>query len=575
MLCSTSMNQQRLELNRRRFLECFSAGGIGLMPGALMAVAQDSARITLDMLQAAEKIAGISFSGDERQAILARLNSGAGPLPGFDALRRADLGSLQPALVFSPVLPGKTIPNERRPVKRQPVDVPAPKTDEELAFLPVTHLAKLIETRRITSTDLTKLYLSRLKRYDSTLFCVVNLTEDLALGQARRVDEEIAAGKYRGPLHGIPWGLKDLFAVKGTKTTWGMTPYRNRVIDQDSTVYTRLTEAGAVLVAKLSTGALAVTARWFGGLTRNPWNIDQDASGSSAGPGSATAAGLVGFSIGSDTGGSIIQPSSRNGVTGIRPTFGRVSRHGGMVLAWTQDTVGPLCRSAEDCALVLHAIQGPDGRDNSVIDVPFNWDASLDVSQLRVGYLRAAFETDIPNDPANPDADFERATRANNRQALDVIRSLGVKPIPFDLPDVPIPAVDFIRYAETAAFFDDVTRSGALTEVERGPEKSTRPVEIRSAYFTPAVEFIQANRFRTYVMQKMDEAMANLDLFIGSNQLLTNRTGHPVVSMPSGFHRGSPTALHFTGRVFGDSEILLLAHRFQAATRHHLNHPQL
>src|SRR5262249_30878479 len=192
-------------------------------------------------------------------------------------------------------------------------------------------------------------------------------------------DEEIAAGTYRGPLHGIPWGLKDLFAVRGTKTTWGMTPYRDRVIDMDSTVYTKLTDAGAILIAKLSTGALAVTAQWFGGVTRNPWNTEQDASGSSAGPGSATAAGLVGFSIGSDTGGSIIQPASRNGVSGIRPTFGRVSRHGGMVLAWTQDTVGPLCRSAEDCALVLSTIHGPDGKDNSVINVPFNWDATADV----------------------------------------------------------------------------------------------------------------------------------------------------------------------------------------------------
>jgi Asp-tRNA(Asn)/Glu-tRNA(Gln) amidotransferase A subunit family amidase len=570
------MNEQRLSFNRRRFLECFSAGGLALMPGALMAVAQDSPRITLEMLQAAEKIAGVSFTNDERQAILARLNSAAGPLPGFEELRRADLGGMQPAFVFNPVLPGKTIPNERRPLRRQAVEISTPKTEDELAFLPVSHLSKLIETRRVTSTELTKLYLSRLKRYDSKLLCVVNLTEDLALRQAHEADEEIAAGNYRGPLHGIPWGLKDLFAVRGTKTTWGMTPYRDRVIDLDSTVYTRLTEAGAVLVAKLSTGALAVTARWFGGLTRNPWNTDQDASGSSAGPGSATAAGLVGFSIGSDTGGSIIQPSSRNGVTGIRPTFGRVSRHGGMVLAWTQDTVGPLCRSAEDCALVLHTIQGPDGKDNSVIDVPFNWDTAMDVTRLRVGYLRAAFEGEITSDPSNPDAaEFERATRTNNQEALRIIRSFGVNLVPFDLPDVPIPAIDFIRYAETAAFFDDVTRRGILAAAEQGPERTTRPIEIRSAYFTPAVEFIQANRFRTYVMQQMDKAMADLDLFIGSNQLLTNRTGHPVVSMPSGFHRGSPTALHFTGKIFGDSEILLLAHRFQAATRHHLSHPPI
>jgi len=533
-----------------------------------MAVAQDSPRITREMLEAAAKIAGVSFTREEQQAILARLNSSAGPLPGFDALRGADLGSTQPAFVFNPVLPGKTLPTERRPIKRQAIEVSMPATDEELAFLPVTHLAKLIETRQIKPTDLTKLYLSRLKQHDPKLLCVVNLTEDLAQRQARRADEEIAAGTYRGPLHGIPWGLKDLFAVRGTKTTWGMTPYRNRVIDVDSSVYTRLTDAGAILVAKLSTGALAVTARWFGGLTRNPWNTEQDASGSSAGPGSATAAGLVGFSIGSDTGGSIIGPSSRNGVTGLRPTFGRVSRHGGMVLAWTQDTVGPICRSAEDCALVFNAIYGPDGKDNSIIDVPFNWDASADVTRMRVGYLRSALEGAVTDD-------FERATRANNQEALRVIRSLGVNVAPFDLPEVPISAIDFIRYAETAAFFDDVTRSGVLSQVEEGPERSTRPIEIRSAYFTPAVEFIQANRFRTRVMERMDEAMSGLDLFIGSQQLLTNRTGHPVVSVPNGYHGGLPTALHFTGKIFGDSEILLLAHAFQEATRHHLRHPAL
>src|SRR5262245_25059889 len=570
------MDEQRLALNRRRFLECFSVGGLALMPGALMAVAQDAQRITLEMLEAAQRIAGVSFTREEQERILARLNGQAGPLPGFDALQAADLGSTQPAIVFNPVLPGKTLPRERRPLRRTAIEVSMPATDEELAFLPVTHLAKLIETRQIKPTDLTKLYLSRLKQHDPKLLCVVNLTEDLAQRQARRADEEIAAGTYRGPLHGIPWGLKDLFAVRGTKTTWGMTPYRNRVIDVDSSVYTRLTDAGAILVAKLSTGALAVTARWFGGLTRNPWNTEQDAAGSSAGPGSATAAGLVGFSIGTDTGGSIIGPSTRNGITGLRPTFGRVSRHGAMVLAWTQDTVGPMCRSAEDCAIVFDTINGPDGKDNTIIDVPFNWDATGDVTRLRVGYLRAAFDGPIVENPNNPDAALlEKATRANNQEALDVIRSLGVSLVPFDLPDVPIPAIDFIRYAETAAFFDDVARSGLLTAVEQGPEKSARPIEIRSAYFTPAVEFIQANRFRTRVMEQMDEAMSKIDLFIGSNQLLTNRTGHPVVSMPSGFHQGAPTALHLTGKIFGDFEILLLAHRFQAATRHHLNRPPI
>ena len=263
-----------------------------------------------------------------------------------------------------------------------------PASDEALAFLPLTHLSRLVERRQVKPSDLTKLYLARLKKHDPQLHCVVNLTEELALRQAKQADEEIAAGNYRGPLHGIPWGAKDLLAVRGTKTTWGMTPFKDRVIDADATVYERLTKAGAILVAKLSTGAIAVSARWYGGLTRNPWNTEQDASGSSAGPGSATAAGLVGFSIGSDTGGSIIQPSTRNGVSGLRPTFGRVSRYGAMTLAWTQDTIGPMCRSSEDCALVFDAIYGPDGKDNTLLDVPFNWDASADVSRLRVGYMR-------------------------------------------------------------------------------------------------------------------------------------------------------------------------------------------
>lgn len=569
------MNEDDLALNRRRFLECFAATGPALMPGALMAVAQDARRITPEMLAAASRIAGVSFSADEQQLILARLNGPGGPLGGFEALQGADLGDTQPALVFHPVLPGKTISRETRPLVRRAVTVSRPKTDEDLAFLPVTHLARLIESRQVTPTELTRLYLARLERYDPQLQCVVTLTKDLALAQARQADEEIAAGRYRGPLHGIPWGLKDLFAVRGTKTTWGMTPYRDRVIDHDSTVYSRLTDAGAILVAKLSTGALAVTARWFGGLTRCPWDVSQDASGSSAGPGAATAAGLVGFAIGTDTGGSIVQPASRNGITGLRPTFGRVSRDGGMVLTWTQDTVGPMCRAAEDCALVLHAIHGPDGRDNSVMDVPFNWDAGADVTRLRVGYLRSEFEGEIATDPANPAAaEFQRATRTNNLAALDVIRSLGVAVIPFDLPAVSVAAIDFIRYVETAAFFDDVTRRGGLTAVEQGPEQSTRPVEIRAAYFTPAVPFMQANRYRTRAMEQVDAAMAGLDLFVGSRQLLTNRTGHPVVSLPSGFHRGMPTALHFTGQVLGDAAILRLAQAFQDATGHHLRRPE-
>jgi len=561
------VDERQSSINRRRFVECFAAAGLGasLMPGALAAVAQDAATITIDMLQAAQRIAGVSFTAAEQQRLLEKLNAPRGYSAGFERLRAARLGDTQPAIVFNPVPPGKKLPTERRPLRRQALDVSMPASDEALAFLPLTHLSRLVEKRQVKPSDLTKLYLARLKRYDPQLHCVVNLTEELALRQAKQADEEIAAGTYRGPLHGIPWGAKDLLAVRGTKTTWGMTPFKDRVIDTDATVYERLTKAGAILVAKLSTGAIAVTARWYGGLTRNPWNTEQDASGSSAGPGSATAAGLVGFSIGSDTGGSIIQPSTRNGVSGLRPTFGRVSRYGAMTLAWTQDTIGPMCRSAEDCALVLDAIHGPDGRDNTLLDVPFNWDASADVSKLRVGVMPTlVFEGDAAGEASR-----------NYANALNVIRSLGVTMVPFQLPEVPIEAIDFIRYAETSAFFDDATRAGQVTEAERGPEDSRRPDEIRAGHFIPAVEFIQANRFRMRVIEQMDRAFGDLDLFVGSNQLLTNRTGHPVVSVPNGFANRSPTALHLTGTLFGDEQILLLAHTFQAKTNFHLQHPRL
>ena len=571
------MNEERVAFNRRRFFECLSALGLGatLMPDALTIAAQDSETVTVEMIEVAQRIAGVSFTREERQSIATRLNAARGYMAGFDFLRTANLGnSTQPAIVFNPVPPGKALPAGPRFLNRRQPVVSRPSSDEALAFLPVTHLAKLIETRQVKPSGLTELYLSRLTRYDPTLHCVVSLTPELARAQAKQADAEIAAGAYRGPLHGIPFGLKDLFAVRGTRTTWGASPYKDRVIDTDATAYTRLRDAGAILVAKLSSGALALTAQWFGGVTRNPWNTQQDASGSSAGPGSATAAGLVAFSIGTDTGGSVILPSARNGLTGMRPTFGRVSRYGAMALAWTQDTVGPMCRSAEDCALVFNAIYGPDGKDNTVLDVPFAWDATADVTQLRVGYLRSAFG-DSPAGQLRGEASLELATRRNNEEALRVIRSLGVQVVPFDLPDVAIEAIDFIRYAETAAAFDDLTRSGRLREVEHGPEQSPRPAEIRPARFIPAVEYIQANRYRMRVMEQMDEAMSGLDLFIGADLTLTNRTGHPVVSLPSGFFEGSPTGLQLTGKLFGEPELLLLAHAFQSRTDHHLKHPSL
>jgi Asp-tRNA(Asn)/Glu-tRNA(Gln) amidotransferase A subunit family amidase len=570
------MDHDRIALNRRHFFEVLSAMGLAgtVLPDALVIAAQDATTVTVEMIAAAQAVAGVAFTREEREAIVERLNADRGYLDGAAFLRAANLGNAaQPAIVFNPVPPGKVLPTRSRGVRRQVPTVTKPHTDEALAFLPVTQLAALLQSRQVTSSELTEIYLARLARYNPQLRCVVSLTPDLARAQAREADAEIAAGRYRGPLHGVPFGLKDLFAVRGTKTTWGASPYQDQVVDVDATVYTRLRAAGAVLVAKLSTGALALSAQWFGGTTRSPWNTAQDAAGSSAGPGAATAAGLVAFSIGSDTGGSIMQPSARNGLTGLRPTFGHVSRHGAMTLAWTQDTVGPMCRSAEDCALVFDAIYGPDGKDNSVLDVPVGWDAGADVTRLRVGYLRSAVgEAPTGQTGVTP---AEAATRRNTAASLQVIRDLGAEVRPFDLPEFALEAIDFIRYAETAAAFDQPTRDGTIGAVENGPEQSRRPAEIRPARFIPAVDYIQANRYRLRVMEQLDAAMADFDLFVGANLLLTNRTGHPALSLPNGFFEGSPTALQMTGKLFGEPELLMLAHAYQTRTDHHVKRPPI
>ena len=324
-------------------------------------------------------------------------------------------------------------------------------------------------------------------------------------------------------------------------------------------------------------GALASGDRWFGGRTRNPWNTEQGASGSSAGSGAATAAGLVGFAIGTETRGSIISPSTRNGVTGLRPTFGRVSRYGAMALAWTMDKIGPMCRSAEDCALVFDAIRGPDGRDNTVLDVPFNWDADTDLARLRVGYLRSGFDEDaVEEDPQNPQrAARERQTVANNRAALDTLRGLGVALAPFDLPEVPTAAIGFIVGTEAAAGFDVATVNAELDSMREAPEESRWPDSFRASRFVSAIDYLQANRLRMQIIEQIHEALGDLDLFVGSDLGLTNFTGHPEISMPSGFFEGSPTSLRFTGRLFGEAEILRLAHAWQAATDYHLQHPPL
>ena len=579
---SDSSENKGLALNRRRFIGYFSAMGLGatLMPGTLLAQAQEVQEITPDMVKGAARIAGLTFSDEAVKRIVEGLNRKNSLIRNYESLRTMKLGnSVPPAFVFNPVLPGTKLPTLQKPFKMSRVKVAVPKTDEDLAFLPVTHLARLIEKRDIKSLDLTKLYLERLKKYDPVLHCVVTLTEELALKQAAKADEEIKAGDYRGPLHGIPWGAKDLLYVKGYKTTFGASPYKDQVVDMDASIYTRLTEAGAVLLGKLTLGALAQGDRWFGGQTKSPWdptNQTQGSSGSSAGPSSTTAAGMVGFSIGTETRGSIMSPAARCGVTGLRPSYGRVSRYGAMALSWTMDKIGPICRTAEDCAVVFRAICGPDGKDNSLIDVPFNWNAGPDIKKLRVGYVKAAIEGEIPDNPENPQrVQRQREMRKFDEEALRVIRSLGVNLKPIELPKMTTDAIDFVLTTEAAAAFDELIRSDNLDLMSADPERSSWVGSFRLHRFVPAVEYIQANRARYRLMEEFAALFAGLDLFIGSALSATNLTGHPEISIPHGFDsKGQPTSLRFTGKLFGESEILLLAHAFQQKTGHHLKRPK-
>ena len=572
-----------LALNRRRFLEYFSSIGLGatLLPGALLARAQDAPAITLGMIDEAARVAGISLSPEAEKKIAEALSRKGGLLANYGSLAEMKLGNDTPsAIVFNPILPGMKLPPARGVFHASRPTAVRPKTDEDLAFLAVTQLASLIRKRVISSADLTKIYLARLKKYDPLLHCVVSLTEDLALRQAARADEELAAGFYRGPLHGIPWGAKDLLAVKGYKTTFGASPYKDQTIDADSTVFTRLTEAGAVLVGKLTLGALAMGDRWFGGQTKSPWdpsNPTMGSSGSSAGPASATAAGLVGFAIGSETRGSIMSPASRCGVTGLRPTFGRVSRYGAMALSWTMDKLGPLCRTAEDCALVLKAILGPDGKDNHVIEAPFDWDAARDPAKLRAGFVKADIEGDIPDDPQKAQrVQRMREARKNAVEALAVIKSLGVKLIPIEMPKLDTAPIDFVLTVEAAAAFHDLVVSDRFDSMTAEPERSSWVGSMRQHEFVPAVEYIQANRARYRLMESFAKVFEGIDLFIGSQLGITNLTGHPEISLVSGFNaQGQPQSLRLTGRLFGEEDILLLAHAFQQKTDFHLRRPKL
>lgn len=564
-------------IGRRAFLRVAPAAGFAT--GVVPALAQSPPASLAESLECAASLADLDFTDAERELMRAAV---ARNRQRYGELRSVEIGAdVEPAFHFHPDLPGRRPTGGATPLAPIPYARATPRRTvsslEELAFAPVTELATLLERRQLTSTALTEMYLARLKRYGDRLRCVVTLTEELARAQAADADREISRGRYRGPLHGIPWGAKDLLATRGIRTTWGARPYADQVIDNDATVVRRLRDAGAVLVAKLSMGALARGGVWFGGSTRNPWDLDRSSSGSSAGPGAATAAGLVGFAIGTETLGSIISPSAACGVAGLRPTYGRVSRHGAMVLSWTMDKIGPMCRTVEDCALVLNAIYGPDGRDASVVDAPFRWDPDLDSARLRVGYLVDEFD----EPPAG--ASGERATAWQRRQpvlraALDVLRDAGVKLEPIALPEFPVDALRIILSAESAAAFDDLTRERGVDELTR-QAAGAWPNSFRSARYIPAVEYLRAQRARTLLIERMDALFANYDIVVSPTQsaglALTNLTGHPALAVKAGFVDGLPAALMVTGRLYEEATVLAFAKAFERRTPWHTRHPQL
>jgi Asp-tRNA(Asn)/Glu-tRNA(Gln) amidotransferase A subunit family amidase len=619
-------------LDRRGFLGVCSMVGLGqtLLPGVLFTLAtqakaqsspivgggevkastDDMAKITPQMIDAAAVIAGISVTDEQKKTMLEGLEQ---LRKSFTAIRDLKIpNSVAPAFIFDPV-PGDMVLDTAKKalIISGPPNVTALAASasagiagdsDALAFAPVRELAELVKTRKVTSVDLTKMYLGRLKKYDPELHFLITLTEERAMDHATAADKEIAAGNYRGPLHGIPWGGKDLLAAKGYKTTWGAGGFEDQKFDYDATVVTRLDEAGAILVAKLSMGALAQGDLWFGARTRNPWNKRQGSSGSSAGSASAVAAGCVGFALGTETLGSISSPSTRCGCSGLRPTFGFVPRTGAMALSWTMDKIGPICRAVEDCAVVMSSIYGQDGHDLSVQPAAFNWDANFNWKTLRVGYIKSAF--DPPTLPAG-------ATEAQKRNlerriydakyataALDELRNMGVKLIPVEIPDFPFGAIVPVLEAEAAAAFDDLTRSGR-DKLLTGQLPFDWPNQFRIARFYSAVDYIQAMRARTLAIAEMEKLFAQVDVIVTPSQGIqlqaTNLTGHPAVIVPNGVRGdgapkseneqdgalanaggpGTPVSLTFLGGLYSDARLAAFAKAYQDATSFQLQHPKL
>ena len=569
----------------------FAGIGLGttLVPGVLWARMQDAgaAQLTLEMVTDALKLSGIELSEEDRKQLVESANRN---LTSLDEMRKIQIPlDVSPPYHFSPIVPGITVTKTRMPFRMSAApNVKRPANLEDVAFWPVRHLAELIRTRQVSSLELTEMYLARLHRYNEKLNNVVTFLDDYGREEARRADAEIAGGKYKGPLHGIPWGAKDIISVKGFKTTWGAAPFKDQMFDYDARVVDMLRDAGAVLIAKLTTGELAAGDNWFGGQTKNPWDPTQGSSGSSAGPGSATAAGCVGFAIGSETSGSILSPSARNGVAGLRPTFGRISRYGVMALSWTQDRLGPMCRYAEDTALVMQAIAKPDGRDMSVSDVPFNWNSQTDIRKLRVGYIKESFD-EITN----------ATVKANAMAVLDSLRGLGVREfIPMTIPET-YTNVSAIS-VESAAYFDEFARAGRMKETRSG-----RP----TGRLMSAVDFLQSQRIRMMMMMELAKATEGLDVYIvasnnnpgapapprpegapanpprgGNNNrpqgpaqrhsTMANLACYPAMNIPNGFSEyGSPTNVTFFARPYMENELIALAKSYQDAAGHHLKKP--
>ena len=512
-------------------------------------------KITDYDVQAAAKIMDLDFTHAEVDSLIDGLEDFRNDYRDNRSKELANSDS--PALVFRPFPAGfQPVQKQETVVFTDPGQVKMPANKDDLAFYTVAQLGALLRSKKITSLELTEFFLARLKKFDPQLHCVITLTEDLAREQAKRADREIAQGKFRGPLHGIPYGAKDLLAQKDYKTTWGAMPYKDQMLDYDATVITKLEDAGAVLTAKLTMGALAWGDVWYGGMTRNPWDPSTGSSGSSAGSASSVSAGLLPFAIGTETLGSIVSPSTVCGVTGLRPTFGRVSRAGAMALCWSLDKIGPICRSAEDCAMVLQAIAGPDLKDQSVIDAAFNYQTNWKNNRkLKIGYLKTAFDRNYP-------------FHSQDSTALQTLRNMGYELVPIELPNMG--DIGFILDAEAAAAFDDLTRSGRDDLLVRQIKRAW-PNVFRQARFIPAVEYIRANRLRAKLIENMAKVFEGIDLYVNpsfasASLAITNYTGHPSITVPDGFRDGKPTSITFTGKLFDEGTIVAVAQAFQERT---------